>query len=220
MKTRRLLFVFWTCLAITALAGCCRPSKVGSVGVSLIPQERDWWCWAACTEMVSDYYGHQVPQCQSANFVHGTPPDCCTGCTGDCPGWGAAWGASIGDIQNNWTHWDFDYEYESTSLSWSKIKTTICPNKYCGNGPIYVVWWWYPIGWSGGHVVTAYGYAEVGNDRYVYYYNPLPESCETDGTDCEPATGGEDAVSTYDAFVDDGVHKWGNSFYAFEYTGP
>jgi hypothetical protein len=225
----KLMIVAITAYFITfLLCGCCTPPQVGSVGVRLIPQERDWWCWAACTEMISEYYlgtFKGVPQCESANFVHGTPPDCCTGCSGNCPCWGDGWGASIGDIQNNWSHWNFTYKYISDSLPWEDddeddVKDTISTTSFCKKSPIYVVWWWYPIGWNGGHVVTAYGYAEVGNDRYVYYYNPLPESCDRDATgNCTSAAGGEDAITTYDAFVDDGVHSWGDTFYDFENTG-
>jgi len=188
-----------------------------SVNVDLIPQHRDWWCWAATTEMISDYYGHRVDQCQSANFVHGTPPDCCTGCTGDCPCWGSGWGATINDIKNNWTHWSFDYTYASSSLSWKDLREIISTSKYCKKSPIQVVWWWTG---GGGHVVTAYGYAEVGSDRYVSYLNPWPPDCEKTGNQCKSASGGEDAVMTYDAFVSDASHNWGDSFYDFKYTGP
>ncbi len=207
-------------LVVVLLAGCCSPQKLSSVNVRLIPQHRDWWCWAASTEMISEYYGHRVDQCQSANFVHGIPPDCCTGCTGDCPGWGGDWGATISDIQNNWTHWNFNYQYVASSLSWDNLKKTISTAMFCCKSPIMVVWWWKPVGWSGGHVVVAYGYAEAGGQRYVAYYNPLPEDCSKVGTQCTAVPGGEDAVTTYDAFVDDASHTWGNSFYDFDYTGP
>jgi len=172
--------------------------------------------------MISEYYGHKIDQCESANYVHGTPPDCCTGCKGDCPCWGDDWGATITNIQDNWTHWDFDYTYTASSLSWEELKETISTSKCCLKSPIQVVWWWYPIGWNGGHVITAYGYAEAGGEEYVAYFNPLPEDCEEPATpqdQCTPATGGEDHVSTYDAFVDDGVHSWRNSFYDFKYIG-
>ncbi|MEW6068313.1 MAG: hypothetical protein AB1610_08490 [Nitrospirota bacterium] len=211
---------------LALVSGCCNPPKIASVGVNLIPQQRDWWCWAATTEMISEYYGHKVNQCDSANYVHGTPPDCCTGCTGDCPCWGSDWGATINDIKNNWTNWKFNYTYLASSLPWEDpnkddVKDTLSPTAYCKKSPIQVVWWWYPNpGWNGGHVVAAYGYAEIGGVKYISYFNPLPPDCEKPGNVCNQVTGGEDAVSTYDAFVDDGVHKWGDSFYDFKYIGP
>jgi len=218
---KRLVILLFLLLTVSA---CCNPGKMGSLGVNLHPQERDWWCWAACTEMVSEFYlgtGNGVPQCDSANFVHGTPPDCCTGCTGDCPCWGWPWGATIGEIKNNWTNWGFDYEYISDPLPWSDeneydIKDTLSPKSYCGKSPIYVVWWWYG---GGGHVVVAYGYAEIGEATYVSYLNPWPPSCTEPGPDsdsCEPAAGGDDVVVLYEAFVDDGIHSWGDTFHRFK----
>ncbi len=212
-----LAFAILALASVGLLAGCCNPSPVGSLPVPLIPQHRDWWCWAATTEMISSYYGHAIDQCESANYVHGTPPDCCTGCTGDCPCWGSAWGASIGDVQNNWAHWQFNYTYDASSLAWSEVKSTISPNTDCGKSPIQVVWWWTT---GGGHVVTAYGYAEVGDEKYVYYKDPWPPDCEKIEGECNPTTGGADAISTYDAFVNDGSHTWGNSFHHFSYVGP
>lgn len=218
MRQKRVVTVVIALLSLALASGCCRPPLISSVAADhMVPQHRDWWCWAASTEMISEYYGHTIPQCESANFVHGTPPDCCTGCSGDCPCWGSDWGATLGDIENNWTHFDFDYEYKASNLSWTDLKETISTSSYCLKSPIQVVWWW-TLG--GGHVVTAYGYAEAGGEKYVAYFNPLPEDCATSEDGCEPVPGGEEVVSTYDAFVSDGVHTWGNSFYDFKYTGP
>ena len=225
MKRKRIASIVLMIIMLVAISGCCRgcckPPKISSVYVKLIPQHRDWWCWAATTEMISDYYGHRIDQCKSVNYVHGTPPDCCTGCTGDCPCWGSAWGANITDMQDNWTHWNFTYSYTASSISWQDLKETISTSSYCLKSPIQVVWWWYPNpGWNGGHVVTAYGYADAGNIRYVSYLNPLPPDCEKSDNSCYSVSGGEDAIITYDAFVDNGVHKWGDSFYGFRYTEP
>lgn len=215
-STKWLAYVTLALTFIVLLAGCCHPPRISSVPVELIPQHRDWWCWAATTEMISDNYGHRIDQCKSANYIHGTPPECCTGCTGDCPCWGIAWGATISDVKNNWTHWNFGYTYTSSSLSWDKVKKTISTTRYCKESPIQVIWWWTG---GGGHVVTAYGYAEIGDERYISYFDPLPEDCEREDGQCTPVTGGEDIVITYEAFVNDGIHTWGASFYDFKYTG-
>jgi len=226
IKAIPLILIFFALLALAF--GCCHPPNIASVGVNLIPQQRDWWCWAATTEMISEYYEHTIDQCKSTNYVHGTPPDCCTGCTGDCPCWGDDWGAYISDIKSNWTHWGFEYKYVSSELPWEDdeeddVKETISPTRFCKKSPIQVVWWWYPNpGWNGGHVVTAYGYAEVGGQRYISYFDPLPPDCDKPdppGNVCNPVVGGDDVVSTYAAFVDDGVHQWGDSFYDFNYVG-
>ncbi len=201
-------------LSVFVIWGCCVPPNLCSVNVTLVPQHRDWWCWAATTEMISDYYGHRIDQCQSANYIHGIPPDCCDGCTGDCQGWGSAWGASIEDIKNNWGHWQFSFSYSASSLTWTKLKETISTSQCCGHSPVQVVWWWTG---GGGHVVTAYGYAEAGGEHYVAYFNPLPCDCSKKSNQCNPCPGGEDAVSTWDAFESDANHSWGNSFFSFKY---
>ena len=195
------------------IGGCCTPPALSSVGVQLVPQERDWWCWAATTEMISGYYGNQIEQCESANYVHGSTPDCCTGCVGNCDCWGSGWGASITNIKNNWTHWGFSYKHASSELSWDDLKSTISTTPYCKRSPIQAVWWWTG---GGGHVVTVYGYAEIGGTNYVAYYNPLPVSCQRDASGtCSTRPGGEDVVSTYAAFENSAAHDWGDSFYNF-----
>lgn len=204
------------------LFGCCTAPPSESHNVALFPQHRDWWCWAATTEMISDYYGHRIQQCDSANYVHGTPPNCCTGCTGNCPCWGSGWGATIGQIQNNWTHWNFSYEYVSSSLSWKDLKKTLSKKKYCRKSPVQAVWWW-P---NSGHVVVITGYTELklttGTYKFVFYNNPAPMDCTRNNLGvCQPrASGGAAAVSTYDAFKVSGTRTWGDSFYGFRYTGP
>lgn len=198
----------------------CIPLAESKLEIGLVPQHRDWWCWAACTEMVSSYYHTRVDQCYSADFVHGTPPECCTSCSGKCPCWGKDWGVNIVQIKNNWNHWLFRYEYKPSNLDWATLKATISSGKYCDKSPIYVVWNWYG---GGGHVVMVNGYKDdkVANTQLVYYNNPWPPDCVKDSSgNCSPQTGGETAVSTYDDFVDDGIHKWTNSFYKFIDENP
>ena len=212
-KIRFLIIIF---LPILLLPSCCDPPLMSTVSIKLIPQERDCWCWAATTEMISDYYGNRIPQCESVNYVHGDSPDCCTGCKGNCQCWGWDWAATITQIQNNWQHWNFDYDYTASELSWDKIKKTVSTSSNCCKSPIQAVWWWKPLYENGGHVIVIYGYAEIGNNRYVAYYNPLPESCNKSSDNCTTQTGGSDVITTYENFVSSAAHEWGNSFYQFE----
>jgi hypothetical protein len=226
MRTKMITsFVLLSALAVW-VPSCCTPNKIGSVGLSLVPQHTDCWCWAACTEMISEYYGHKVIQCDSSNYVHGTPPDCCGNCNDACPcwiDWPESWGATIGQIKNNWTHWNFDYTYIDANLPWhdddeDDVRDTISTKPFCKKSPLFVVWWWR---YGGGHAVAAYGYAEIAGEKYVSYLNPWPPDCERneEGDECYPVSGGEDEVMTYDAFVDDGLHSWKDTFYDFKYTG-
>ena len=217
---------------VLSISGCCRPPLLSSVSANLkIAQHTNTWCWAASTDMITDYYGHRIFQCDSSKFVHNNPADCSTGCAGYCSCWSVTnqpgcnqggCGATIAQIQNNWTHWNFAYSYTASSLSWEKLKETISTSPYCDRSPIQTIWWWTN---GGGHVVTAYAYAEAGGQKYVAYYNPWPpdcnNECKTDGNHCQAGIGGgDDAVSTYEAYVSSAAHQWGNSFYKFKYTTP
>lgn len=206
-------------VAVTSLyfTGCyCKPSLSGSVGVPGIPQERDWWCWAATGEMISHYYNHVAEQCSSVMAIKGASPDCCTGCSGNCDCWGGAWGASIQDIKDMWAHWNYSYSYKASELSWDSLKIVISTNQYCCSSPIQVIWWWTG---GGGHVVTAYGYMEAGGEQYVAYKDPWPPNCEETVNGCSAVEGGDDVVTTYAAFEGSANHDWGNSFYKFKFTG-
>lgn len=47
------------------------------LAVRLVAQTQDQWCWAACAQMVANFYGNTaVTQCSLANFLHGRA-DCC-----------------------------------------------------------------------------------------------------------------------------------------------
>ena len=212
--------LIFSVLAVSALlTGCCQPPKLSSVAAShMVAQHTDTWCWAASTEMISDYYGHRIDQCASSQYVHGNPANC-NDCSSYCSCWDVC-GATLGQIQDNWTHWDFKYKYATSSLSWTKLKETISTTRFCHRSPIMIIWWWTQ---GSGHVVTGYGYVEAGGENYVAYYNPWPPDCSRDDktATCDgPVSGGEDVVATYTAVVSSASHNWGNSFYQFEYTGP
>jgi hypothetical protein len=206
---------------------CCTPPKLSSVGINLKPQHTNCWCWAACTEMISEYYGHPVLQHESCNYVFNT--HCTSDCPGACPCWDN-YGATINQIKNNWTHWGFKYKYINSSLDWGDksqfpiwetkdyLRETIATTSYCRKCPIYTIWWWTG---GGGHVVVAYGYTEINGVKYVSYMNPWPPDCKKDyKTDsCTNDTGGgNDVITTYDAFKSDAAHNWGDTFYDFTYN--
>ncbi|HEY4901724.1 MAG TPA: papain-like cysteine protease family protein [Terriglobales bacterium] len=212
-----LLLVLLVILALM-LSGCCKPLKVGALPVNwMAPQHTDTWCWAASTEMVSDYYAHRVNQCDSSKFVHNNPADCSKGCPGYCSCWGVC-GATIGQIENNWTHWNFKYLHTSAALSWAELEQTLSLQPKCDRSPVQVIWWWTGFG---GHVVTAYGYADTPMGKLVYYYNPWPPDCTTPNSACNssPTTGGDDAVATYEWMVSTPDKQWGDSFSKFSYAG-
>ena len=49
------------------------------LNVKLVKQEQTQWCWAACTQMVTEFMDVNTPkQCELANFLHGQTGCCAT----------------------------------------------------------------------------------------------------------------------------------------------
>jgi hypothetical protein len=226
MKTyQKTAFIVLIIIIGFIVQNCCRPPLLSSVGVNLKPQHTNCWCWAACTEMISEYYGHRILQHESSNYVHGT--NCTDDCPGACPCWDY-YGATINQIKDNWTHWNFEYKYSPTHLEWGEeaeypiwskrdyVRVSLANTSYCSKCPIYVIWWWYG---GGGHVVVAYGYTEIGGQRYISYLNPWSPDCSRNTATCASAAGGDDVVTTFQAFIDDKMHHWEDTFYDFKYVG-
>jgi hypothetical protein len=219
------LFVF---LLLIGLSACCTTSKLSSVPANWhVPQHTNTWCWAASTEMISDYYNHRINQCDSSRFVHNKPASCSQGCPDYCKCFDdhlnyadrVGCYASISDIKNNWTHWSFSYLYTSSDLSWADLKKSCSMASGCDKSPVQIIWWWTQ---GGGHVVTAYGYAETAGGNFVSYFNPWTYDCSMPNKDCSSAqtSGGEDAVATYEWMVSTADKTWGDSFSKFKYVGP
>ena len=80
-----------------------------------------------------------------------------------------------------------------------------------------VIWWWTA---GGGHVVTAYGYAETAAGNFISYYNPWSPDCTQPDKSCNSSntTGGEDAVATYEWVVATADKTWGDTFSKFSYA--
>ena len=58
------------------LAEWCKPPEIGSQQVILRPQETKLWCWAASGEMIMEFLGVSVEQCDEQNKRFGRT-DCC-----------------------------------------------------------------------------------------------------------------------------------------------
>ena len=201
-----------------SIAACCTPLAAGGVALNWTPpQHTDTWCWAASTELVSDFFNHRVNQCDSSNHVHGKPADCSKGCSGYCDCWGVC-GATIGQIQDNWTYWKFSSTHVASALSWATLKKTMSSTWLCDKSPVQVIWWWTG---GGGHVVSAYAYIETAVGKFVAYYNPWGPDCSMPDASCNSAStaGGDDAVATYEWMVSTSDKQWGDTFYAFKYNG-
>jgi hypothetical protein len=172
-------------LLLIILVGCtCNPPNLSSVPLTIRGQEQSNWCWAASGEMIMDYLGVNVSQCQEANERSGRT-DCCTNPNG-C----------------NFTGWPefdkFGFTFDrtsSTALTWAQLREQI----FCKRTPVAFSWGW-PGG--GGHMMVAYGYVTLNNVNYVSVFDPLP------------VNQGTDTIYTYDFWVaSPGHHTHWDDFY-------
>lgn len=146
-------------LGLLMLSGCdCEAGPASSLAVPLHGQETSVWCWAASGEMVMDFLGTNVTQCDEANKRFGRT-DCCnsprpTAC-----------------VNTGWPEFEkYGFTFNRTSnaaLSWEQIRQQI----FCKKKPIAFSWHW---SGGGGHMMVVTGYAEVAGTKWVYYDNPLP----------------------------------------------
>src|SRR5262245_9903286 len=159
MKMFKILLFLLGVGGVIVMPGCCNPNAtVGSQAVTLRPQETNNWCWAATTQMITDFLGHGRTQCDLANQRF-TRTDCCNDepsdptCrkTNNCnmPGW------------TMFSESNFDATASATPLSWDSIKNQI----YCAKKPMSYAYG--PKSGGVGHVVVINGYFEVGGIRWV-----------------------------------------------------
>jgi len=146
-------------LGLMSLMACtCTPEPLASQAVSLRGQETSVWCWAASGEMVMDFLGTDVSQCDEANKRFGRTDCCNTPRPNAC-------------VQTGWPEFDkYGFTFNRTSdaaLTWAQLKEQI----YCRRRPFAFSWHW---SGGGGHMMVVKGYAQVGGTNWVYYDNPLP----------------------------------------------
>jgi hypothetical protein len=150
--------VAWNFVTAVVLAGCCNPPPDHSLPVTLRLQETDSWCWAASGEMIMEYLGASIEQCDAANKQF-ERNDCC-----NSP---VPWPC----IDGGWPQFD-KYGFTSSNttnaaLSWTQVKSQL----YCKKKPFAFTWKF--LG-GGGHMMVAAGYRTVNGINFVYGYDPLP----------------------------------------------
>jgi hypothetical protein len=56
---KKILILFFVLPSLFFLHGCCTPDPIAaSNAVTLHPQETNVWCWAAVTQMITEFLGH------------------------------------------------------------------------------------------------------------------------------------------------------------------
>ena len=174
------------CLAFaTMLAEWCKPTEIGSQQVILRPQETNLWCWAASSQMIMEFLGVSVDQCDEANKRFGHT-DCCNHPTpNDC-------------VNGGWPEFDkYGFTFDRTSktaLSWEQVKNQI----YCAKKPFAFSW---HHNKGGGHMMVVIGYVTVNGTNYVAINDPwLPNI-------------GDQRIITYNSFVSGSDYTHWDDFY-------
>lgn len=152
-------------------------------------QEKDQWCWSACSKSILTHYGINKTQCEIAEYARSTSnctsygtSNCCSNPNLGCnqPNYLYGCNGSIYSILNNYAN--IQTINSNSSLTLAQITTQIGLNR-----PFVVRWGWYS---GGGHFVVGYGV----NGNIVNYMNPwFNEGAH---------------ISTYTWLVDDGIHTW------------
>jgi hypothetical protein len=177
---------------ISLLGGCCDPEIIGTQTVPLRGQETAVWCWAASGEMVMDFLGTDVSQCDEANKRFGRT-DCCTSGTRptEC-------------VRTGWPEFDkYGFTFKRTSdapLTWAQLREQI----YCLKKPFAFSWHWLDDAGqpNGGHMMVVTGYVTLNNVNYVYYHNPLPVGA------------GSSEIRTYTDWVSGSGYSHWDDFYS------
>ncbi|AUX37869.1 uncharacterized protein SOCE836_101050 [Sorangium cellulosum] len=174
--------------------GLCLAPPEHSLPVHLSPQEQTYWCWAASGQMVMNFLGATVIQCDEANKQFDPErTDCCDSpVPSDC------------DVVGWPEPEKYGFTYKTTSdevLPWKDVQDEI----YCKHRP-FAFTWRYPGG--KGHMMVAVTYRNVAGKRLVGVNDPNPRKI------------GDYWENTYE-YIDalPGHHTHWNDYYAFARAG-
>jgi hypothetical protein len=160
-----------------------------SVNVTPRYQEAGYWCWAASGQMVMEFLGRNVSQCEQAENRFGRA-DCCRDC---CP-------LPTGSLCNagglpEFCKYDFTFQKTcDAALTWDQVRTEIAINR-----KPFAFSWHYRGG--RGHMMVAYGYTIQDDERLVLVNDPQQGNHRYD--------------VTYEGYVGDGNFRWHwNDYYS------
>ena len=182
MNEQRRLVQWGAALAVGLAAAGAQAST--SLGLPYYGQTESNWCAIASAEMLLQYYGSSVQQCEMANYDFGRS-DCCTNPSSSAcnPSSGSFTGKPASYYGLGWT------QYQDNSFSWSQFKSEIDAGR-----PVSIGWTWNS---GGGHAMNVAGYNSVRSLFFTTYYlevwDPMP------GAGCP---GGEDTCwMTYASYM-------------------
>ncbi len=182
------------------------PAVIHSLPVKLHPQETENWCWAACGQMVMEYLGTNISQCEQANNRYHRA-ECCSDTL-----WKARTGLSKDDgslltfincARSGWPEFEkYHFAFKRTSsaaLTWNELKAQLSGGPDSMGNPVAFSWKWKR---GGGHMMIAKGYASIDGQNYVVVLDPWP------------ANKGDEVIIPYSAYVEDpGKYSHWDDFY-------
>lgn len=195
MKRKIFIFVLLLSLSAALLNSCCTPDPTAStVAVTLHPQETNVWCWAACTQMITEFLGHGRTQCDLANQRFGQT-NCCDG---SCDN------KTDACTQGGWvmfTESGFSYtDPGGTPLPWDTITACIS----CKRQPTDLIDG--PLSGGMGHCRVIYGYVVIDGTKYLLIKDPWA-----------PCVGNSYALK-YDDYANNTLRELWTTDHDFTYT--
>lgn len=178
MKT--LLSAIAGLIIVLQLSGCCDCpgdcKNLGSVSVPIRPQQTDNWCWIACSQMIHEFFGGSIQQCDLANTRLGRT-DCCNN-EGDasCPKTDNC--NTPGNTRATIESLGYTLTQADSPLGWDVLRHEI----YCSRKPM--VFGDGAASGGVGHVRVIYGYVMAGGQRWISLSDPWA-----------PCVGSDDVIS-------------------------
>lgn len=182
------------------------PAVIHSLKVLLRPQETENWCWAACGQMLMEYLGRNISQCEQANNRYDRTECCAQGLISPKAGGlkdDSSLLAYINCARPGWPEFrKYSFVFKRTSnaaLSWNELKAQLSVGPNSRGKPVAFSWRWKR---GGGHMMIAKGYTSIDGQNYVIVLDPWP------------ANNGDEVIIPYSAYVEDpGNYSHWDDFY-------
>jgi hypothetical protein len=203
----RLSLIVSFCIVVLLNIFCCIPYSHEKLMVDPYPQRTSVWCWAASAQMVMNYLGHNINQCEQVNddlrqnnLVQGA--NCCTNPTPQIC------------FQTGWPQFgNYGFKYNTTkdsALTWANVKKQLSGGPCCRKRPFCCTWYWLADDGTfsgGGHMMVVIGYKTFQNSKYVHILDPAP------------VDEGTYRLLPYKQYVSGNDHAHWDDFYDIEYIG-
>lgn len=137
----------------------------GPLNVPMIKQTESNWCWAACADMVTDYYGNAgLAQCDFANLLFGFNLCCSAPSSALCNS-----GCQLNDVSKVLSHYGINSSLTQSNVSFSTLDFEILNSR-----PVEVAYYWLDSQGQivGGHVALVIQTGVVNGQQAVRVNDP------------------------------------------------